>query len=778
MPLNSASAFTRSNDRQEVRRTQGRARLAPTRPPVSESPANTGPALGDSIPMGLLMVDPNGRVRSVNRTAARLLNAAEEHLVGHPLREFLPALPRRLLRAGGPRKLLARRADGDAVPVELHFSRAQIPGTPGWWVFIRDLSRERGLEAELRESRARFESLREFSSLGVCVTDVTGQCIHTNRAWRTMSGLTALQSLGEGWIRAVHPEDRSSLATHWKRAQAGRGLFAHKFRIIRPNGTIRWISARASPLRGADGTITGYLGIDEDVTPQHRAGERQHLVNEVSRLLSNALTLAEVVPRLLQVLSEGLAASLGEFWEREADGHVLSVAHVWHQPSRRLREFVHHSRTLHFHIFDGMPGRVVSRGKPEWIPQIAQDSQFLRSRAALRAGLQSALALPIRFQRRVIGVMAFLSDHSNRPDRELMRLLFGLSSQIGQFMERQRTAEALQRSEACLRRAQAIAGLGSYETELTPYARNHWSREVFKILGRDPDGKPATPEEFISTIVHSEDRPRIREVIQKAIRHRRGFDLQFRILRPDGTLRHVHRVAEPLCDERGRVRRLVGTLWDITERKELERGILEAGEREQRRLGQDLHDGIGQRLTALELFSETLATDLRTAAPHLEAAAREVTLELRKTVVQTRLLSHGLSPVPLEADGLARALRELAAGVSGLARVRCEFESRGAVVLADSAAATHLYRIAQEAVNNALKHSGARRISISLHRTRGRLELRVVDDGRGLNARPTSLDGVGLRVMRFRADLIGATLELNSRNGRGTCVCCILRKGT
>ena len=192
----------------------------------------------------------------------------------------------------------------------------------------------------------------------------------------------------------------------------------------------------------------------------------------------------------------------------------------------------------------------------------------------------------------------------------------------------------------------------------------------------------------------------------------------------------------------------------------------------------ELADGIGQRLTALELFSEALATDLRSAAPHLEAAAREMTLELRKTVVQTRLLSHGLSPVPLEADGLARALRELAAGVSGLARVRCEFESRGDVVLADSAAATHLYRIAQEAVNNALKHAGARRISLSLHRNRGRLELRVMDDGRGLNAQQTSLDGVGLRVMRFRADLIGATLELSSKNRRGTCVCCILRKDT
>jgi PAS domain S-box-containing protein len=778
MPHNASSTGTRSADRLRVRRTRRPCPSPLIHPQGTEAPAVALPAPGESVLLGLLLVDPQGTVQSVNRAAAHLLNADEGDLVGHALRDFIPTLPLRIQGAGRPRKRMARRIDGVSVLVELHIRRARIVGKVRWCVFIRDLSREAWLESELRESRVRLELLRDATSLGICLTNSVGHCIHTNRAWRSMSGLTEAQCLGKGWIRAVHPDDRSALATQWTQARANSRVFAHKFRIIRPNGTIRWISARASPLRGPDGAITGYFGIDEDVTLQHRATERQHLVNEVSRLLSNALTLAEVVPRLLQLLSGGLGASLGEFWEREHGGDVLRVAHIWHQSSRPLREFVQHSRTLHFHIFDGMPGRVVARGKPEWIPQIAQDPQFLRSHAALRAGLQSALALPILFQRRVIGVMAFLSHHSDRPNPELMRLLSGLSSQIGQFMERQRTAEALQRSEECLRRAQSIAGLGSYETELTPCARNHWSREVFTILGRDPNGKPATPEEFLSGIVHADDRPRVREILQKSIRQRRGFDLQFRIVRPDGTVRHVHRVAEPLRDERGRVRRLVGTLWDITERKELERGILEAGEREQRRLGQDLHDGIGQRLTALELFSETLATDLRTTAPHLEAAAREMTLELRKTVVQTRHLSHGLSPVPLEADGLARALRELAAGVSGLARVRCDFESRGAVVLADSAAATHLYRIAQEAVNNALKHSGARRILLSLHRYRSRLELRVMDDGRGLNARPSSLDGVGLRVMRFRADLIGATLDLNSRKGRGTRVCCILRKGT
>lgn len=622
-----------------------------------------------------------------------------------------------------------------------------------------------------------LEAVWETAPVAFCLTDARGRCIRTNAEWQRLSGLTNAESLGDGWLRSIHTEDLAGVATKWRRAKREGKVYVDDFRIQRPDRTIRWVRARASAIRNPAGKLIGYFGIDEDVTERRYDDEFRRMVLGVASELAAASTLSDALPRLLEILAGGLGAALGEFWERDLLTDTLRVAHVWFAPSsRKLAEFVRHSERLEIPLFDGMPGRVMSTGKPEWISDLGRNPKFSRRDAAVRAGLKSALAMPVSFHDRVIGVMAFLGHRTDPPDTEWMRLLHTLAGQISQFMECQHTSEALVRSEASLRRAQSLARLGSYQTDLTLRGSTRWSGEVFSILGLDPRDSSLSHGEFLSRIVHPADRLRVADAMASATRGRQTFDLQFRIVRPDGTVRHVENVGEPVLDGKRRLKGWVGTLWDVTERKELERGILEVSERERRSLGQDLHDGLGQRLTALELFSESLAADLRTAAPHLAESARRMSRELRNTLVQTRLLSHGLSPVPLEADGLMRALRELAAGVRSMARVRCEFEAPKPVALGDSAVATHLYRIAQEAVNNALKHSGAARIRIRLVRGSRGLELEVGDDGRGLKDAKHPEDGVGIRVMRFRAELIGASLELRSKSGRGTQVRCILRR--
>ncbi|MFO1459546.1 MAG: PAS domain-containing protein [Verrucomicrobiota bacterium] len=622
-----------------------------------------------------------------------------------------------------------------------------------------------------------LEAVWEAAPVAFCLTDARGQCTRTNAEWRRLSGLTDAESRGDGWIRCIHPGDCAVVIQNWKRAKREGRVFVDDFRILRPDGSVRWVRARASAIRDPVGRLMGYFGIDEDVTERRYDDEFRRLVLGVASELATATTLSEALPRLLEILADGLGAALGEFWERDSVTDTLRVVQVWFAPSsRKLARFVRHSERLEIPLFDGMPGRVMSTGKPEWISDLGRNPKFFRRRAAVRAGLKSALAMPVSFHGRVIGVMAFLGHRTDPPDVEWMRLLHTLAGQISQFMECQHTSEALVRSEASLRRAQSMARLGSYQTDLAREVTTRWSREVFSILGLNPRDPVPRPDQFLARIVHPADRLRIADSLELAARARRSFDLQFRIVRPDGTVRHVQNTGEPVLDGKRRLTGWVGTFWDVTDRKELERGILEASERERRRLGQDLHDGLGQRLTALELFSESLAADLGTAAPHLAGSARQMSRELRKTLVQTRLLSHGLSPVPLEADGLMRALRELATGVGSMARVRCEFEAPKPVALGDSTVATHLYRIAQEAVNNALKHSGATRIRIRLNRVSRGLELEVGDDGEGLKEAKHSEDGIGIRLMQFRAELIGASLELRSKPGRGTLVRCVLRK--
>ena len=208
------------------------------------------------------------------------------------------------------------------------------------------------------------------------------------------------------------------------------------------------------------------------------------------------------------------------------------------------------------------------------------------------------------------------------------------------------------------------------------------------------------------------------------------------------------------------------------EHQRLERAVLAAGERERRSIGADLHDGLGQLLTAVGLMCTALKEDTAATQPAVSKNLEQMSGLLREAVAQTRYLARGLVPVGGEPDALQTGLAELAARTNGLGRVRCQFECRKPVLLADPAVTGHLYRIAQEAVNNALKHSGASRIAVRLVQQAAGLLLEVKDDGTGLPAKPSP--GLGLGLMSHRASVIGAKLDIASKPQGGVTITCLL----
>jgi signal transduction histidine kinase len=222
------------------------------------------------------------------------------------------------------------------------------------------------------------------------------------------------------------------------------------------------------------------------------------------------------------------------------------------------------------------------------------------------------------------------------------------------------------------------------------------------------------------------------------------------------------------------VRRALDQLDKDRRLAQLQRQVLEISEREQRRIGQDLHDGLGQQLTAIELMCQTIKNNPAIAGDRgrLQKEMDRLSGYIRSAITQTRSLAHGLTPFKVESGGLEIALADLAETTSASSGIRCHFECASPIVVFDQKTATHLYRIAQEAVSNALRHSGASRIRISLTCENKQLRLEVSDDGKGFAKKPGV--GMGLGMMNHRADVIGAKLNVKSARGKGTSVTCLL----
>lgn len=353
---------------------------------------------------------------------------------------------------------------------------------------------------------------------------------------------------------------------------------------------------------------------------------------------------------------------------------------------------------------------------------------------------------------------------------------FDARGKLRQYVSIRTDITQLKETEVALRESQARFAAFMEDSPALAFMKDEEGRYAYfnpplgRLLGRSLDdmlGK--TDAEWLPEHVVRQFRNTDQEVLdlQKPIRRMESIPLR------DGTTRHWLAVKFPFVDGSGR-RYVGGVSVDVTDERRLEKQILSAGEREQQRIGRDLHDGLGQHLTAIELMCQSLREDLASHSPSFEKQAAQICLFLRETIAQARNLSHGLSPVALESGGLVEALDKLARNTNSLAGLKCRFTCLASLPVADDEVAGHLYRISQEAVNNALKHGRPSNIELELSHRNGLLRLSVSDNGIGLPKGNEPGSGMGLEVMRYRANVIGGSLSIESSPGKGVSVVCSL----
>ena len=249
-------------------------------------------------------------------------------------------------------------------------------------------------------------------------------------------------------------------------------------------------------------------------------------------------------------------------------------------------------------------------------------------------------------------------------------------------------------------------------------------------------------------------------------------------LKKDGTVLTVSLTVSPLRNRSGRIVGAATIARDITAQRRLEKDLVAVGEEERNRVGRDLHDGLGQQLAGMELLCRTLAQGLaRQALPEAQTA-RLLVEQIQVATRQTRALARGLSPVLDSPDGLMVALEELAVTTQTLFGVRCRFQCEEPVIIANHRAAVHLFRIAQEASANAVRHSGTQRMEINLVLRGDRLTLEIRDHGGGLSRGIEQARGMGFRTMGYRTAALGGSLTFIAAKPTGLLVRCVVSLAT
>jgi PAS domain S-box-containing protein len=343
--------------------------------------------------------------------------------------------------------------------------------------------------------------------------------------------------------------------------------------------------------------------------------------------------------------------------------------------------------------------------------------------------------------------------------------------------KRKRTEEELRRSEAHLAEEQRISHVGSWIWNVAT-GDCFWSEEHFRIFGLDPKTFKPTVENT-QRLIHPEDLPLVERMLEQAVRARSNFEVDYRIIRPDdGTIRYHHGLGGPLAKEHGELE-FIGMVVDVTERTRAEQArqqllqqLVNAQEEERRRISRELHDSLGQHLTALHLGLKSIQTQDGcpiSVADEIQQM-RELALQIDAEVER---LSFELRPPALDDLGLADALRRHIQQWSATSGIVVDLHLRGLDhERLPSFVETTLYRIVQEALTNVVKHAGVARVSLIIERRRAEVIAIIEDNGRGfdLEAAEAAPRRLGLKSMAERAALAGGRLDIETEPGSGTTI--------
>jgi PAS domain S-box-containing protein len=412
----------------------------------------------------------------------------------------------------------------------------------------------RSAEEALRESEQRWRSLTEALPQLVWGARPDGECDYFSAQWTNYTGVKEIDLLGWRWMDALHPDDREPTRQFWTESVAGRHPYDVEYRIRRSDGTYGWFKTRGTPIRDADGSIVKWFGTCTDITDRKRA-EQALKDQELELRQARDLLESKVMERTEQLgRSEAYLAEAQKLSKTGSFGwNVSSGAIYWSEETFRIFEYVRETK----------PGI-------ELVLQRAHPEDRVRVQQAIHRALQDAedfdlehrLLMPDGAVKHVRSV-----GHLLRTDQPGKTELVGAITDI---TEGKRAEVALRQTEAYLEEAQRLTHTGSWAWNVARRENVHWSQEQYRLFGLDPESNSPSFEKAFQRI-HPDDQATFNDVVERAIRERSDFEVDFRIVLPDGSTKYSRSVGHPVFSASGELVEFVGTGIDMTERRQAEK---------------------------------------------------------------------------------------------------------------------------------------------------------------------------------------------------------------
>lgn len=750
------------------------------------------------------LLNTEGVLMQANQTALDSLNLQRETEVGKlfwntawwinqeesqlKLKETFPIAAKGLLE-----RLSVQVVRDDRSVIDLDFSFKPLVDDDGQVSLIiaegRDITDFRTAQARLKENQARLNAIFSSMAEGLYQLDAEGRLLYLNPAGARMLGYDSDSIIGQSMHKLIHEDvpgadhlsaEECPILNVMREGTSIQGMDGH---FKRRDGTALPVQYYSAPLV-LDGQIKGAVVTFADITTRKEAQRRTAVQYTITHLLSQAESVQEVAPQILEQICSQFGWDAAVFWQIEPEREVLRAVDFWHAPAIVPVEWETDCKQATLKRGERLAGKVWLQNAPLWIGKQSDTGEQQLIPEAAQAGLISCFGFPVRSDETILGVIVLLSRETREPSSERLQILNALGSQFGQFIDRKNTESRLKDRELQFQQladnVEEIFWIWSTRERkllyVSPAYEEVWGRSCAELYAR--------PTSYFEAVI-AEDRERVREEVKQSVSS--GATIEYRIRRPDGSIRWIWSRWTPIVSKDGQTDRLCGIVHDVTERKEVEKRVNEFYST----VSHELRTPLTSIRASLGLLGAGMAGEMKPKAAKLINIAlteSDRLIRLINDILDIRKIEAGKLELKMQRVLPAELVDTTFQAMQGIA------EQAGVQLVSDLRSNTSLIcdpdrtiQVLTNLVSNAIKFSPRDSlVTVAVVEQEESLRFMVSDVGSGIpeaqisklfglfqqldssDSRPKGGTGLGLAISKSIVEQHGGKIGVQSRVGEGS----------